>query len=98
VTDTASKLLEKYFPHGTAELCGVVTKRGAIVELENIHETPDLGFHIEPKAFLEDPNLSEEDMAGFLQWPELKHYIVGIRDGAPAVQAFIVADGFVLCE
>lgn len=113
MTDTVSSLLEKYTGHGSVETCGIITAGGAVVELDNIHETPEQGFHIDPKPFLaavkagavatwhthpgHDPNLSEEDMAGFLQWPNLTHYIVGIREGVPTVQAFVIEEGFVQC-
>ena len=89
-----------------------------IIENETRHtvnkwrKRPEVGFHMEPKAFLaginsgatatwhthpgKDPNLSEEDMAGFRQWPQLRHYIVGIRDGQPYVQCFAIENGILL--
>ena len=97
---------------GLPERCGLVGPRGGILEIENIHTDPVAGFHMEPKAFLtgietgatatwhthpgKDPNLSEEDMNGFRQWPMLKHYIVGVRDGEPCVVCFAVENGVMM--
>lgn len=96
---------------GEPELCGLVLKDGTVRQLGNIHEEPVKGFHMDPEHLLEwideavatwhthpgrDPNLSEEDMAGFCQWPELSHHIIGIRDGKPCVHTFSVVDGVVV--
>lgn len=98
---------------GQPELCGVILADGDIMQLPNIHEEPVKGFHMDPAAFLEqieagavatwhthpgrDPNLSEEDMGGFRQWPNLVHHIVGIRDGEPGVHSFrVIEDGVVV--
>lgn len=94
------------------ERCGVVMESGELAEIANIHPEPTKGFHMDPGPFLlaleggaiatwhthqnDDPNLSEEDMAGFLQWPWLTHFIVGVRDGEPTVHAFKVEDGLVV--
>lgn len=43
----------------------------------------------------EDPNLSEEDYAGFLQWPELTHWIVGLRE-EPLAIPYTISAGLVL--
>lgn len=107
MTDTKSKLLERLadaLAPGLPERCGLIGARGGFIEIDNIHEQPEIGFHMEPVAFIEaiekgagatwhthpgkDPNLSEEDMNGFRQWPNLIHYIVGIRDGEPCVACF----------
>lgn len=50
-------------------------------------------WHTHPDA---DPNLSQEDYAGFLQWPDLVHLIVGMRDGKVEVDIFKVEEGLVL--
>jgi proteasome lid subunit RPN8/RPN11 len=42
------------------------------------------------------PNLSEEDYAGFLQWPDLKHYIVGVKAGRPTVATYEVDNGIIV--
>lgn len=97
---------------GLPERCGLIGSNGEVQEIANIHGQPDRGFHMEPVAFLEglekgavatwhthpggDPNLSEEDMRGFQQWPHLKHYIVGIRDGQPCVACFAIEGGIVM--
>jgi proteasome lid subunit RPN8/RPN11 len=115
VTDIASKLLSNLsdaLAPGAPERCGLIGPRGGFIEVDNLHETPELGFHMDPSAFLsavksgavatwhthpgKDPNLSEEDMRGFKQWPQLKHYVVGIRDGEPTVVAFEVRDNIVV--
>lgn len=113
--DIKSKLLshlsEALVP-GMSERCGLLGARGGFIEIDNIHDRPDIGFHMDPAAFLaavekgatatwhthpgKDPNLSEEDMEGFKQWPSLRHYIVGIRDGEPFVACFAIVDGVVM--
>ena len=46
-----------------------------------------------------DPNLSELDYAGFTQWPEWDHYIVGVRNGKTTVARFKVIDrGIVITD
>lgn len=97
---------------GADELCGVILADGDVMQLPNIHLEPKAGFHLEPAAFLEqlelgaigtwhthpgaDANLSQEDMNGFRQWPQLDHYIVGLRDGEPFVEKFAVKAGIVV--
>lgn len=97
---------------GQPELCGVILADGTVMQLPNVHEEPEKGFHIDPECFLKeveagasatwhthpgrDPNLSEEDMSGFRSWPDLTHHIVGIRDGAKAIASFKVLDGGVV--
>lgn len=95
-------------PEGTPERCGVILKDGSLLELTNIHAEPLLGFRVDPSEIIEhfdnadatwhthpgaDPNLSEADYAGFLQWPELAHLIVGVREGLPMILRFEVQDG-----
>jgi proteasome lid subunit RPN8/RPN11 len=50
-------------------------------------------WHTHPAG---DPNLSHEDYATFLGWPDMTHYIVGRRDGKPHVVAYQVRDGLVV--
>lgn len=94
------------------EICGVVRADGTVIFIANVHPNPVEGFVMEPKAFLEeveagaiatwhthpasDPNLSQEDMAGFLAWPKLKHFIIGIRDGEPHAAEYKVENGVVI--
>lgn len=95
-------------PEGTPERCGIITKAGEVLELQNCHDDPVRGFRIDPRDIIEhfdkaaatwhthpgaDPNLSEEDYAGFLQWPELDHIIVGVRNGNPLAVHYAVEDG-----
>lgn len=97
---------------GLPERCGLIGARGGFIELKNIHAEPELGFHMDPGPFIEgvekgavatwhthpgkDPNLSEEDKAGFSQWPTLLHYIVGVRDSEPFVQCFALEDDIIM--
>lgn len=98
-------------PEGTPERCGIITKAGKVLELANVHGDPVLGFRIAPEDIIEhfedaeatwhthpgaDPNLSEEDYAGFMQWPDLTHHVAGLRDGKPLVLGFVVADGILV--
>lgn len=95
-------------PEGTPERCGILTKAGEVLELTNIHAQPLQGFRMDPSEIAihfsdaeatwhthpgADPNLSEEDYAGFMQWPALGHVIVGVRDGEPLALRFEVEDG-----
>jgi proteasome lid subunit RPN8/RPN11 len=53
-------------------------------------------WHTHPQ---QDPSLSGEDYSFFLSWPDLKHKIVGVRDGQNMTLTYEVADGLVLlCE
>lgn len=94
------------------ERCGLILKSGDVIECPNTHPDPKVGFRL-PAADLvrhegelagswhthpeNDANLSHEDYAGFLQWPDLEHYIVG-RDvlGDIEVRSYVVHDGAVL--
>jgi proteasome lid subunit RPN8/RPN11 len=74
------------------ERVGFITNDGEVVEVKNIHHTPDLAFDVDPKVMIayEDKicatwhthpittsHLSSEDYVGFQMWPELLHLIVG---------------------
>ena len=106
--DITTQLLETLTPVGTPERCGVVTATGELVEIPNTHPEPQHGFFMCPISLLRvaadavatwhthpgsDPNLSDEDYAGFMQWPQLQHHIVGVRDGKPTVHTFEVRNG-----
>lgn len=95
-------------PEGTPERCGILTKRGKVIELKNTHANPAKGFEMDPSDIIKhfgkaaatwhthpgcDPNLSEADMAGFMQWPNLKHLIAGVRGGEPLTVCFEVQHG-----
>lgn len=101
-------ILSYLTPEGTPERCGVVTKAGDILEMVNVHPEPVRGFRMDPSEILlhfsdakatwhthpgSDPNLSEEDYAGFMQWPALQHIIVGVREGLPTAVRFGIEDG-----
>lgn len=101
-------ILSYLTPEGTPERCGVLTNHGEVIEMTNIHPEPLRGFRMDPSEILlhfsdakatwhthpgSDPNLSEEDYAGFMQWPALGHIIVGFRDNLPKALCFGVEDG-----
>ena len=95
-------------PEGTPERCGIITHDDEVLELSNVAAEPSVGFRFDPwdiatqfpfaKATWHthpgtDPNLSEEDYAGFSQWPELLHGIVGLRKGEATTLWFGTEDG-----
>lgn len=106
-----SALLTLLEPGEELERCGLVMKTGEVLELHNISEDPKTSFRMDPKALIKhaddavatwhthpdsDPNLSERDYAGFLNWPSLEHYIVGWRQGAVTVVGYKVEHGLVV--
>ena len=50
-------------------------------------------WHTHPTG---DPNLSGDDYAGFLMWPDLGHAIIGRRDGKVIVNRYRVEHGLVI--
>ncbi|RQS17145.1 Mov34/MPN/PAD-1 family protein [Burkholderia sp. Bp8998] len=77
------------------ERCGFLLNDGSIVECQNVHEQPEIGFEITPASIrqYEDqiaatwhthprtgPNLSAEDYRAFQAWPRWFHYIIGEHD------------------
>lgn len=105
--DITAKLASKLTESDTKERCGIVLSDGEVIEFENRHAEPEKGYcisaadhgqyedvlvatwHTHPA---QTANLSQEDYNGFLQWPHLRHYIIGI-DG---VRIFVVVDGMVI--
>lgn len=94
-------------PDDTVERCGLVLADGSIIEVENTHPNPTEGFKISARDLMRDPvaswhthpgasaNLSQEDYRGFLQWPHLDHYIIGIN----GVRKYRIVDGVIIqCE
>jgi proteasome lid subunit RPN8/RPN11 len=86
---------------------GFILHDGKIVEVPNACDAPDEGFEVTEEAlekYLDQAqatwhthpgasaNLSVGDYHSFLNFPELKHYIVG-EDG---VMCFVVQDGDLL--
>lgn len=63
--------------------------------LQKKRATPVATWHTHPGA---DPNFSMQDYAGFVQWPEFDHYIVGLRAGKPTVVKFSVVNDCVIDE
>lgn len=95
----------------TAERCGFVLNDGSVVEVKNIAPDRTLGYEMDPVEVLEylddaketwhthpdtDPNLSGEDRLGFLSWPDMKHNIIGLRNGKVVVLQYEIEDGFVM--
>lgn len=106
--DIKSKLKTKLKKGDTSERCGIVLTNGEIIEAPNTHSDPEKGFVIPPEVMFEAidnlygtwhthpaqvSNLSQEDYFGFLAWPELHHFVVGV-DG---VREFTV-DGEIIVE
>ena len=102
-----SKLTKLFAEGATNERCGLVLKRGKLVEVHNAHPNPDKGFVISAGAMHEHGDkvigtwhthpdasaaLSQDDYHGFTNWPGLIHYIVG-TDGVRAYKAD--ADGII---
>lgn len=102
-------LVKKLKKGDTEERCGLVLKDGSVIELKNIAEEPQHGFEISPEDMVKyedeiaaswhthpdhNSNLSEKDYFGFLMWPQIKHYIVGIN----GVSCYIVVDGIIINE
>lgn len=92
MNDITTQLVEVFNLGGPEERCGIITAEGEVVHITNTHEDPTVGFYMDPEEFLShvedavatwhthpngDATFSEEDYAGFLQWPSLAHYIVG---------------------
>jgi proteasome lid subunit RPN8/RPN11 len=91
--EIVSNLKKLYDPDCKVELCGVVLINDEIMAVTNTHSAPEKGFII-PAVFMVEheehifatwhtqpdstSNLSEEDYFGFLQWPQLHHFIVGV--------------------
>jgi proteasome lid subunit RPN8/RPN11 len=96
------KLLE--FGGGEVERCGFLLKNGAVIETPNVSGHPAESFMIDAKDIVKHADdalatwhthpktparLSGTDYLTFLNWPHLKHYIVG-TDG---VKVYEVKDG-----
>jgi proteasome lid subunit RPN8/RPN11 len=101
------KLRKFLDPNDTAERCGLILKRGRVIEVDNVAEDPERGFEIDAAKLVEyedrlvgtwhthpghGSNLSERDWFGFMQWPKLKHWIIG----ATTISSFIVKDGIII--
>lgn len=82
------QILDLWDPY--VEHCGFVLRDGSVVEVLNMHESPQDGFRISPEDILKHEatiiatwhthphtsgNLSVEDYRCFLNWPEWFHYI-----------------------
>ncbi len=93
-------LSQFYAPSGP-ERVGFILDSGEIVEVENVSVTSEEGFEVSAENLIrfeagavatwhthpgESSNLSLDDYLGFLNWPDLRHYIVG-SDGT---KAFVV--------
>lgn len=102
-------LKAEYQPTGK-EKVGFILHDGTIVEVMNIHPSPELHFEVSADDLLRfedsaqatwhthpngDANLSNDDYLAFLAWPQFTHYIVG-SDGVRAYKA-LPEQGIVVC-
>ncbi len=98
--DPILSLTEFYAPTG-AERCGFVLKDGTVVETRNVSTDSENGFDMPAEEIIQyadlakatwhthpnqNSNLSKEDMAMFLAWPDLEHVVVG-SDGVRVFKA-----------
>lgn len=96
----AHKLKRKLRKTDKHEKCGLVLQDETIIPVMNTHPEPENGFRIEAKEMVAHEDkllgtwhthpttssvLSHADYAGFSQWPELVHFIIG-TDGVRAYQ------------
>jgi proteasome lid subunit RPN8/RPN11 len=104
----SSEKFNRFFdPEDTKERCGFILKGNRMVEVKNIHDSPELGFEIDPEAIVRheeqlkatwhthphgNSSLSQADYVCFLNWPTLEHYIIS-KDG---VKRYVVEDGLVV--
>lgn len=101
------KKLEKFYNETGPERCGYIRKGGKVIEVTNHCNEPEEGFEFGADDILsmlnegiatwhthpgQSSNLSAQDYEGFLNFPDLKHYIVG-NDG---VRCYHVEDGLIL--
>jgi proteasome lid subunit RPN8/RPN11 len=106
VRDIVRKLKRKLLHTDTRERCGLVLSDGMVFQLDNIHPDPERGFMISGVELFKYQTMlagtwhthpgqssvfSQEDHDGFMQWPDLTHFIVG-NDG---VRAYRVEDGII---
>src|SRR4051812_8652969 len=108
MSSLSDRLFARYVDDVEApERCGFVLPRNKIVEVKNICHDPVNGFDISGEDLLKyaeeavaswhthtgvDCNLTRDDLASFLNYPTLKHYIIG-SDG---VACYAVEQGQVL--
>lgn len=91
--EIVSQLTANYNSEDALERCGLILRDGSILEVENKHETPENGFRIAASEMVkhednmmatwhthprDTANLSEADYMGFGNWPDLKHFIIGV--------------------
>lgn len=104
IYSTLHKLFDSEEPQ---EKCGLILRDGTVIPVKNMHVDPEAGFIIDPQELIRyeeqlwgtwhthpktGANLSQADYIGYLQWPTLHHFILGL-DG---VRCFIVEDGLVV--
>lgn len=102
LSQVTSDLLAKYGPG--PERVGFVMPSGEVIEVDNVCDTPESGFDVSGADIVahtsvayatwhthpdQDANLSAKDYEAFLNWPNLRHFIVG-NDG---VRCYEVVDG-----
>lgn len=93
---------------GTKERVGfLLPPKGKVVEVENICSDPENGFEVSAEDLVKygetalaswhthpgaSSNLSADDFVAFLNYPNMKHYVVGM-DG---VKCYVVENGKVI--
>ena len=100
-------MLNSFYAEDGIERCGFILEDETVVEVENISEDPENSFEISAEMLVkfEDtmvaawhthPNapaqLSDDDYVGFMNWPNIKHYIIG----ADGVRCYEVHEGAVV--
>lgn len=107
MNEIALTLTKLFDPKEPEEKCGVILDDKTVIPVKNMHTNPESGFIIDAQELVryEDrlwgtwhthpatgANLSQEDYFGFLQWPNLHHFVIGL-DGT---RCFVVEDGLVI--
>jgi proteasome lid subunit RPN8/RPN11 len=102
--DIVRKLKRKLKPADTEERCGLILKNGTVFQTPNVHPDPQVGFQIPGCDLVTNEAellgtwhthpgktsvYSMEDHTGFMNWPQLTHFIVG----ADGVRAYRAEDG-----
>jgi proteasome lid subunit RPN8/RPN11 len=99
---------DRFFDRDDAkERCGFILKGNRMVEVQNVHPDPTVGFEIAADAIVRheaelkatwhthptgSSTLSDDDYTCFLNWPHLEHYIIS----SGGVKRYVVQDGAII--
>lgn len=91
--ENLKKALKQFYNDEGPERVGFVTLNKEIIEVTNTSDKPNEGFLVNPQDTInatkkgawatwhthpgQGANLSGEDYANFLRWPEFTHFIIG---------------------